>query len=254
MKFPSLRTLSLALLAALFLPACSGGGNKEKGDNFVSVNAFKSGSSGFVSITSPALYIVSNGPVQNVGPVNPEIGRPITAGLLNQSEIDDIENLWADFAGEQADVSTSENSCYVNVSVLNSSDRQFSLKGMATYSVSGNMGFLNLGFDEITGSTNVEFDALIHFLGAATANDLQSSTNSSNDGASIDGTTLERIVLGSLRGGTIRMWFNFETNQALVELSYQGVFNYVNSNGVEHSTHGMHGILRNVVTFARYMP
>ena len=101
MKFPSLRTLSLALLAALFLPACSGGGDKDKGDQFVSVNAFKSGSSGFYFYSSPVLKIVSNGPEQGISNNNPvpKVKRPTDA-----NSDDSVGNMWADFAGEYSNV------------------------------------------------------------------------------------------------------------------------------------------------------
>ena len=247
MKFPSLRTLSLALLAALFLPACSGGGDKDKGDQFVSVNAFKSGSSGFYFYSSPVLKIVSNGPEQGISNNNPvpKVKRPTDA-----NSDDSVGNMWADFAGEYSNVDEgySDGSCQTNVAIYNSSDSQYSLSGTALYAVSGKIGYMELAFNEITSSTNVEFDAIVHFLGAATANDLQVATNSSTDTTITNGVTLNRVVLGSLRGAMVKIWFNYETNQALVTVEMTVAADGQNSHAEPWpAIYCMH-------SFARYTP
>ena len=234
----------MALLAALVIPACSGGGDKDKGDQFVKVNAFKSGSAGFYFYSSPVLKIVSSGPEQGISSKNP---MPNIKKPTDVNDDDTIGNMWADFAGDQSDVNASEESCQVNVAIYNSSNNQYSLSGTARYAVAGSIGYMEIGFDDITSSTNVEFDAIVHFLGAATANDIQVSTNSSTDTTVTNVISLNRITLGSLRGATLNIWFNFETNQALVSVRMQ-VANM--DTGVLRDMEPLHCMH----SFARYTP
>ena len=251
------KSLSLlaVLLSATLLPSCGGGANDE-GNQFVSVTAFKGGSTGFYVQGSPVVRIVSNGQPYDVNPGRnpyPTIGRLDT---WNDGFKDggDSEEDWNNFAGDMSDVTDGDQSCLVNVTIRNSSDNQYSINGQATYTVSGKMGYMELYFDEVSGSNNnLEYSALIHFMGALTRSDLTYSTD--GDATDSSGTTSsadQRVLITSLTGSVIKFWFNFETNEALTELCYVAQTKAKDTNGVDYATGiAMRGVWRITHRFLR---
>ena len=210
--------LAAALGVAALLPSC-GGGADESGNQFVSVSAFKSGSCGFYIHGSPDIRIVSSGMPNDVNPGSnpfPQIGRP------DSSISESVEDEWMDFAGDLADVGNGTSSCLVNVVIRNSQEQDYSISGTATYVVSDRMGYLELNFNEISGgSGNLEYAALIHFMGAVTKSDLTyTSEDNSIDSTGVSSGSAERILITTLTGSTMKFWFNFDTNQVLTELCY----------------------------------
>lgn len=218
--------------AALLLPGC-GGSPENNGDQFVSVSAFKSGT-GFYIQGSPVVRIVSMGQPQDVSPGNGsfnQIGKLSTEYDESSSANETSEEAWQNFAGDMADITRGESSCLVNVRITNSSTNEYSIGGQATYTVGGNLGYLELYFDEVSGSNNnLEYAALIHFMGALTRSDLTYSTDGdASDNSGISQSAIERVTITSLTGSMIKFWFNFETNMCLIELNYVGVHKYVNT-------------------------
>ena len=214
--------------AALLLPGC-GGSPDNNGDQFVSVSAFKSGT-GFYIQGSPVIRIVSMGQPQDVSPGNGsfnQIGKLSTENDRYGSDsapAETSEEAWQNFAGDMADITRGESSCLVNVRITNSSTNEYSIGGQATYTVGGNLGYLELYFDEVSGSNNnLEYAALIHFMGALTRSDLTYSTDGdAQDNSSTSESNIQRVTITSLTGSMIKFWFNFETNMCLIELNYVG--------------------------------
>lgn len=242
--------------AALLLPGC-GGSPDNKGDQFVSVSAFKSGT-GFYIQGSPAIRIISMGQPQDVSPGNGSFNQ---IGKLS-TEFDDFaysgstaEETWQDFAGDMADTTRGESSCLVNVRITNSSTNEYSIGGQASYTVSGNLGYMELNFDEVSGSNNnLEFAALIHFMGAVTRSDLtydRGDRDSREDDSNVGDSGIDRVVITSLSGSTIKFWFNFETNVCLIELNYVGTYKYKRGDESFTSPPGMKGAWRITHPFLR---
>lgn len=212
-----------ALACASMFPSC-GGSPENTGDQFVPVSAFKSGSAGFYILGSPVVRIRSNGSPNDVSPGSnpfPQIGRlddftDLAVGGGN------TEEEWQNFAGNQSDVTKGDQSCIANVSIYNSTDNQYSIDGSATYVVSGQMGYMELVFNEVSGAgNNLEYAALIHFMGAVTRSDLTySSDGDRTDSSGATEAVDNRVIITSLTGSTIKFWFNFETNQCMTELNY----------------------------------
>lgn len=258
MKIFRFALIIAALSGVAIFPSCSGGG-EETGNQFVSVTAFKSGSVGFHLIGSPTVWLESDGEPQNISSLGknpfPEIGRlDATNSSENVLGGEDIEETWNNFAGNMSEETTGSSSCYVRVSIYNSQDKQYSIRGTATYTVGGQMGYLNLFFDEVSGSNNnLEYSALIHFMGALTQSDLTYSTD--GDGKDNSGTTTganERVLITTLTGSQIKFWFNFETNQCLTELCYVANQRMVMENGTEYSEPvRMRGVWRITHPFVR---
>lgn len=249
--------LLTALISVSLFPSCGGSPN-DTGDQYVAVSSFKSGSIGFYIQGSPAVRIISNGVPNDLTPgSNPAgtIGRLDTEndGIKNNTETSD--EAWSNFAGDMSDVTTGTQSCLVNVSIHNSSTNEYSISGQATYTVADRLGYLELYFDEVSGSNNnLEYAALIHFMGALTRSDLTYSTD--GDGTDSSGTgvsAIERVLITSLTGSVIKFWFNFETNQCLTELCYVGVHKFVNTNTGEtyQNSASMKGVWRITHPFLR---
>lgn len=249
-----------AISAAALLPACSGGANTVNGtaNQFVSVSAFKSGSCGFYVQGSPVVRIISRGQPNDINPGSnpfPSIGRLDTwKEDMNVLGSGDSEEEWLNFAGNMADVERGEQSCIVNVTINNSSTNEYSIDGVATYVTSGSMGYLELYFDEVEGSNNnLNFAALIHFMGAVTRSDLTYSTDGdSSDSSGAVSSEDQRIMITSLTGSVIKFWFNFETNMALTELCYVARTKLQDMEGHEvHTPPGMRGVWRITHPFLR---
>ena len=232
------RVLPIALLSVLAFPSCGGGGDKNGGgDQFVSVSAFKSGSAGYVMVGSPRVMIVSQGVPNNVHPGNSsfnKIQRPNPGLYAVEDEKLSTEEAWADFIGDMDVADYGETSTYVNVSVSHSSDNQFALQGSATYTVTADksLGYMVLMFDDIAGSSgNVEFQSLIHFMGALTRSDLTYDTHGdSSDNSGVTPGSEERILITTLTGSEMHLWFNFQTNMVMAELRYVCIGNRINTN------------------------
>lgn len=240
-----------ALLGASLLPSCGGGG-EETGNQFVSVTSFKSGSVGFYIQGSPVVRIISRGQPSDVNPGSnpfPSIGRLDTWNDDFMGGGNSLED-WENFAGYQADVTTGNQSCVVNITIRNSSDNQYSIDGVATYTVAGNMGYMELYFDEVSGSSNnLDYAALIHFMGAVTRSDLTYSTDGDGtDSSGAANSADQRVIITSLTGSVIKFWFNFETNQCLTELCYVAQTK-LQDNAV--SAIGMRGVWRITHPFLR---
>lgn len=224
MKFFRFALIIAALSGVALFPSCSGG-SEEVGNQFVSVSSFKAGSTGFHIIGSPSVWIESMGQPTNIANLGknpfPEIGR-LDDSTDSHVGGEDTAEVWNSFAGDMADETTGTSSCYVKVNIYNSQDHQYSISGTATYTVGGDMGYLMLYFDEVSGSNNnLEYSALIHFMGALTQSDLTYSTD--GDAQNNNGTTSgsnERITITTLTGSQIKFWFNFATNQCMTELCY----------------------------------
>lgn len=241
MKLFRITLLLTALCSASLVPSCGGGGD-ETGNQYVSVSAFKSGATGFSIIGSPIVWIESTGPVQGTGSLGsnpfPDISRPDDSDdqyIHTDGYVGTLEQ-WNNFAGDMADAEKGSSSCYVNVRISNSSDRQYSIDGVATYTAIGNLGYLHLYFDEVSGSNNnLEYAALIHFMGAVTQSDLTYSTD--GDSSTSDGATTgskQRYLITTLTGSELKFWFNFDTNQSMTELNYVASRKLVNTQtGVE---------------------
>ena len=244
--------LFAALLGVTLFPGC-GGSADDTGNQFVSVTSFKSGSVGFYIQGSPVVRIISRGQPNDVSPGRnpfPTIERPdnfnddyVTSGMSTAEQ-------WEKFATDNSEETEGDTSCLVNVTIRNSSTNEYSLDGVATYTVSRNLGYLRLDFDEVSGSSNnLEYAALIHFMGAVTRSDLTYSTDGdATDNASAAGTADRRVVITSLTGSTIKFWFNFETNQCLTELCYVAQTHYVDNSD---SAPEMHGVWRITHPFLR---
>lgn len=257
------RVLPIALLSVLAFPSCGGGGDKNGGgDQFVSVSAFKSGSAGYMMIGSPRVTIVSQGVPNNVHPGNSSFNKiptPDSGGYAIEDEKLNTEEQWADFIGDMDVADYGETSTYVNITVSHSSDDQYALRGSATYTVTAdkNLGYMEVMFDEIVGgSGNMEFQSLIHFMGALTRSDLTYDTHGdSTDNSGVTPGAEERLLITTLTGSVMRLWFNFQTNMVMAELRYVCVGNRVTETGVHHVTPvEMRGVWRVTHPFLRATP
>lgn len=212
--------LAASLMAATLFPSC-GGSAENSGNQFVSVSAFKSGSCGFYIVGSPVVRIRSNGTPNEVspGPNSSAIIEHPDSSMVSGSDVDPG---WEDFAGGLSDITQATSSCLVDVTISHSSSNEYAISGVATYAVNGDLGYMELGFNEVSGSgNNLEYSSLIHFMGALQNSDLTyTSDGSSIDTSGTSSGTAERILITSLTGSVIRFWFNFETNQVLTELNY----------------------------------
>lgn len=244
-----------ALIGAALLPSCGGGANS-KGDQFVSVTAFQSGSVGFMIQGSPYVQVVSRGPLQGINGQNTVNGIQTPDFTMDDFEGENVEESWRDFAGDMAELREGTQSCVVTVRVTNSSENEYSIDGIATYTVAEKLGYLKLNFDEVSGSGgNLEYQALIHFLGAVTQSDL-TYNNSEGTGTNTNGTSgtgANRILITTLTGSELRFWFNFETSQAMVELNYTAnITTEVTANSQQVTATREHGVWRIVHPFWRY--
>lgn len=244
-----------ALIGVSLFPGC-GGSAEEAGNQFVSVSSFKSGSVGFFIQGSPVVRIISKGAPNDVHPgANPfpSIGRLDDYNDEYEGGGNTAEE-WQNFAGDQSDLTDGDSSCLVNVTIRNSSTNEYSLDGVATYTVAGNMGYMELSFDEVSGSSNnLEYAALIHFMGAVTRSDLTYSTDGdSTDTSGAANSSDQRIIITSLTGSVIKFWFNFETNQCLTELNYVAQVRFATPTGQTGVTPAaMHGVWRITHPFLR---
>lgn len=208
-------------MGAALLPGCGGEAN-DSSNQYVPVSAFKNSSVGFRILGSPIVSIISRGQPGDVNPGYnpfPSIGR--LDDYLDSATSNALED-WQNFAGDQEDVREADQSCWVRVSIYNSSNNEFSLDGVATYAVSGDMGYMKLSFDEVSGSSNnLEYSALIHFMGAVTRSDLTYSTDGdATDNSAATDSTVKRVIITSLTGSIMEFWFNFRTNECMTQFSY----------------------------------
>ena len=116
------------------------------------------------------------------------------------------------------------------------------------------MGYMELSFDEVSGAgNNLEYAALIHFMGAVTRSDLTySSDGDRTDTSGATESADNRVIITSLTGSVIKFWFNFETNQCLTELNYVAQSKVAQTSGGSITTiPAMHGVWRITHPFLR---
>lgn len=232
MKFAPISRAFVALATAAFLSACGGGGGDGENDNYVSTQQFASGSVGFWLSGSGTLSIISQGPKGDIGKSQQKV----------QIDKPSLEFDWNGATGWKVpegyeDYGMSESSTPVCTGSLMSDGRMFARLDSIIYRVEegGRRAYLE-ATTPILSSHNQSLDeGLAHFFGAVVMGDLPTTAGNTLSLVWYD-STLQRVLLTSASGTKIQIWFNFDTEKCLIQLSGQVYGTLVSADGQVETT------------------
>lgn len=208
-----------SVLAAALISGCGGGGGDEA-DNFVSVTQFESGGAGFFLNLNAGMRIISTGVGANSDIVNSDAVRgdiPLpdkvwhdgsTAGTVIEGRPEGWETSKA-IAKQSKTLSgelTINNTLVARIANMN-------------YMVEDGFerAYLEMNFEPAS-SDRVFTENLAHFFGYVSANDVSSSTGNVGANVWMDTENSQRVVLPTAAGTSIRVWFDFPSGKALMQL------------------------------------
>lgn len=189
----------LALFCASLLPSCGGGGDS-KGDFYMSTNNFKTGSKKFYIMSSPSLEVVGGGTFEQGG--STKLSKEEVERLFGKDYVEDGGIGGGTVAYCQGRMNAKGNTA-------------------ATcdyaYFVSGNKGRL-IAYPQ----NKYDYDALVHFVGAITPEDIKFSgfkdSGANND--NVDMPDIKQVLVISSEGTYFDFEFDMSTGTVKVQLCY----------------------------------
>ena len=228
MKFAPISRAFVALATAAFLSACGGGGGDGENDNYVSTQQFASGSVGFwLSGPGGSMSIVSQGARGDVGKSKQKVQISTPS-----SEFDwDGATGWKVPEGYD-DYGISESVTPVCTGQLMSDGRVFTRLDTILYYMEegGQRAYLEASVPVLQSNNSSLDEGLAHFFGAVTYGNLPTTSGNTLSLVWFD-DSMQRVLLTSASGTKIKVWFNFDTESCLIQLSGQVYGTLVGADG-----------------------
>lgn len=228
--------LLAAAACALSIPACGGGG--EDGGTYVSVRQFKMGGKSFLIDGSPTMTVMGGGG-EEIGTLNSERASAMFKGFTSYgggtgdkivSDIDDegvyLANCTLLFSGDDVNTRISANVAY------------------AVSGGSSGYGIMYISPQSLAsaGSNSQETAALINFLSAVTASQINANGTTVYNN-SVAFLNAKQVLILNLAGSTMRILYDFSRGMATVCLYYaatnDNVHVYIDANGNVHTWTGV---------------
>lgn len=205
------------MLAAVLLPACGNG--DQNGDNFVSVQQFSSGSAGFfIQGIGATMRIRSNGQGDNTDIVNdtrPSGNLPLPEESWQNAGGNTVQMTRPE--GWETTGAVAETSKILSGSLLINNTLVAHINSM-TYQLEegGQRGYLSITYEAV-GSDSSFTTGLANFFGYVSQANVSEGAGNTSSTVYVNESG-QRVLLPSVAGTSVKIWFDFSSGYALMQL------------------------------------